>query len=244
MGALEATVAKFDDLLSRERFAEAGELLRVSIGKSADAREKTSLYNELMGFERQYGTDENAVKAAENALSLLEREELSDSKPAAYVFLNAATVYSHAGGKETALAYYRRAETLFTRYYPPGAKDFAGLYNNMASCYSDETSWRTAAYYYERAAGILARQGDLCDLSVTYYNLAALYARFEPASDEVSRFSSLGRRLLDAPEDQRDAYYYYTCRKAAAASATLGLFADEEAYRQRADAFYERDRTQ
>ena len=205
MGDPEAAIAEFDDLLSRERFAEAGELLRASIENSADAREKISLYNELMGFERQYGTDENAVKAAENALTLLENEELSDSRPAAYVFLNAATVMSHAGEKETAIELYRRAETLFTRYYPPGAKDFAGLYNTMASCYADETSWRTAAYYYERAAGILARTGETCDLSVTYYNLAALYARYEPLSDEVSRYAALGRRLLDAPEDKRDA---------------------------------------
>ena len=244
MEALEAAIAKFDDLLSRERFAEAGALLREAIGGSADAREKISLYNELMGFERQYGTNENAVEAAKTALSLLEQEDLADSKPAAYVFLNAATVYKNAGENDTALSLYRRAETLFTRYYPPGAKDFAGLYNNMASCFLDERSWRTAAYYYERAAGILSRHRELCDLSVTYYNLASLYARYEPLSDEASRYAALGRRLLDAPEDKRDAYYYYTCRKAAAASATLGLFADEEAYRQRADAFYERDRTQ
>ena len=246
MEPILTVIEAYDRLLSRERFAEAGDLLRREIARrlEPDPQGTLSLYNELMGFERQYGTNERAVAAADEALSLLRALALTDSRPAAYVLLNAATVFKNAGDENTALTYYRRAEALFKRYYPAGAKDFAGLYNNMAACFLHESDWRTAAYYYERAAGILSRHSDACDLAVTYYNLAVLYARFSPLTDEAARYAAQGRQALAVPEKDRDAYFYYTCRKAAAASAALGLFLDEDRYTRLAEDYYGRDRTQ
>ena len=246
MEPILTVIEAYDRLLSHERFAEAGDLLRreIALRTEADPQGTLSLYNELMGFERQYGTNDLAVAAANAALSLLQTLDLTDSRPAAYVFLNAATVFKNAGDEQTALGHYRQAETLFQKYYPAGAKDFAGLYNNMASCFLHESDWRTAAYYYERAAGVLARHHDACDLAVTYYNLAVLYARFAPLGGEAAAYAEQGRQTLEVPEKDRDAYFYYTCRKAAAASAALGLFLDEDRYTRLAEEYYGRDRTQ
>ena len=48
----------------------------------------------------------------------------------------------------------------------------------------------------------------------------------------------LGARVLESPEAQRDAYYYYTCRKCAAAARELGATDAANTLTKRAEAYY------
>lgn len=240
---VKTVIERQDELLSRERVDEAGRLLYGALETylaEGDELSALSIYNEIMGFERQYGTNEKAVETAKTVLRLLEERDMTVSRPAAYLYLNCATVFKNAGDETTAKALYEKAEPNFRRFYPADAPDFAGLYNNRAACFWHEGDWRTAAYYYARAAEILTRCGEHCDLAVTYYNLAELYARFDPLSGESERYVERAKRAFDVPEKDRDAYYYYTCRKLSASAAALGYFADEEDYKRRADAYYGR----
>lgn len=236
-----AAIAAYDAFLAREDFTGAKRCLSAALETAAAAGDRAAalpLYNELMGFERQYGEKESADAAADAALALLEETGLSFSQPAAMIFLNAATVKKVCGRNEEAAALYQKAEACFDRFYPAGDKAFAGLYNNMAALYLDTGAYAKAEYYYGRALQLLTRYGDICDLAVTYCNLALLYQRTDPLSPRVGENAEAGVRTLDRPDAVRDAYYHYTCRKCAGALEALGYFAAAAALTERADGFY------
>ena len=237
---VRAVIERLDRCFAREDLAGARALLEGALEEArrqGDTSAAIGLYNEMMGFERQYGAPERARAAAENALALLETAGFADSRPAAMVFLNAATVMKRFGGNDAAAALYARAEALFDRYYPAGSPEFAGLYNNMAALYLDTGAYEKAEYYYERAAALLRRAGDDCDLAVTYWNLALLYDRWRPLEAGSARCAETAQRILNGAA-RRDAYYYYTCRKCAGAAAELGYFEAQRELNERADAFY------
>ncbi len=241
MMQISELIARLDAFLNKEDFSAARALLEESLTgflSAGDLTSAVSVYNELMGFERQYGSKQAGVRAAQAALELLEREGLADSRPAAMVTLNAATVYASAGQREAAAALYDKAEALFGAYYPAGAKEYAGLFNNRASVYLTPGEFPKAEYYYTRALRLLQRLNDVCDAAVTYYNLAALYARWPGREKDASAMAAMGARTMEVPENQRDGYYYYTCRKCAAACLQLGDEAQANAFTERADAYY------
>ena len=237
---VRAVIDRLDRLFAREDLSGARALLENALRQAEaenDPLSAISLCNELMGFERQYGSLPQARAAAENALSLLETAGLADSRPAAMVCLNAATVMKRCGDNDAAATLYARAEALFLRHYMAGAPEFAGLYNNMAALYLDTGDYEKAEYYYERAASLLRRTKKDCDLSVTYWNLAILYNRWQPLSEKSARSAETALQILNAAP-RRDAYYYYTCRKCAGAAAELGYFEVQRELNERADAFY------
>ena len=238
---MQTILRAYDTLLDREAFRAAGDCLRSALTQAqaeGDAAAQLSLYNELMGFERQHGDLSASVAAADAALSLLELLGLDYSYPAAMVWLNAATVLKNAGQNERAGDCYRAAERCFDRFYSAGDKAFAGLYNNMAAWLADTGAYDKAEYYYRRAVGILERHGDVCDLAVTWFNLALLYMRRDPCAEEIDGCVQTGMDILDAARDAAEGYYYYTCRKCAGAAAQLGYFAAEQTLTERADAYY------
>ncbi len=222
---VEEMIGALDVLLDKQDYAGARALLYESLRSfqtAGDVPAAISTCNELMGFERQYGEDGAAITAAEEALRLLEERDMAVSRPAAMVTLNAATVYAKAGRPAEARALYDRAETLFYKYYPAGAAEFAGLYNNRASVYLTPAEFPKAEYYYTRALQLLERRGEVCDAAVTHLNLAGLYARWPERAAEAPLHTAQAVRLMDLPADRRNAYYYYTCRKCAAACRELG----------------------
>ncbi|MBQ9506055.1 MAG: tetratricopeptide repeat protein [Clostridia bacterium] len=241
MQSVTETVARLDALLDREDFEGAKALLYESLREYlavGDTLSAIGIYNEIMGFERQYGTPEAALNAADAALALLEERQMAVSRPAAMIVLNAATVKNYAGRDAEARALYDRAEALFSKYYPAGAKEFAGLYNNRASVYLRPGEYPKAEYYYSRALQILQRQGDVCDTAVTYINLAGLYARWPGREKEAPGQAALAARVMEIPEAARSGYYYYTCRKLAAACRELGLAEPADHFTERADLYY------
>ena len=242
--SIQDIISRLDEFLSRARFADARAFLYESLHRflsAGDVLSAIGIYNEIMGFERQYGDSVAAVEAADAALTLLDTQGMASSRPAAMIVLNAATVYHSAGLTEGAAMLYDRAEALFGRFYPAGDKAFAGLFNNRAGVYLTPENYPKAEYYYTRALQLLQRYGDVCDTAVTYFNLAGLYARWPGREADAPAHAALGMRTLDIPEDRRDSYYYYTCRKCAAAAAELGLTDMAASLKERADAFYARD---
>ena len=238
---VQEIIARLDEFLAKERFADARAFLYESLHKylsSGEVLSAIAIYNEIMGFERQYGDPIAAVEAADAALTLLDEQELANSRPAAMIVLNAATVYKNAGLEEGAALLYDRAEALFGRYYPAGAKEFAGLFNNRASVYLTPGSFPKAEYYYTRALQILQRHGDVCDTAVTCFNLAGLYARWPGREKEAGQYAALGARVLEIPETERSAYFYYTCRKCAAAANELGETQIAQTLTERAEYYY------
>lgn len=243
MEKTEVIIARQDELLSHAKFDETRALLYTALDgylAEGDTLSAISIYNEIMGFERQYGTNERAIQAGKAVSSLLEEKDMTFSRPAAYIYLNCATVYKNAGDTETALSLYQKSEKCFNRFYPAGAKDFSGLYNNMASCFWNETDFPKAEYYYLRAAGILERYADICDLSVTYFNLAELYSVFDPLNEKSAYYGALALKTMDIPEKERDSYYYYTCLKVEDSCKALGYFLAAENFRKMADDYYAR----
>ncbi|MBQ7638941.1 MAG: tetratricopeptide repeat protein [Clostridia bacterium] len=216
---------ELDALLGKEAFPEAKAFLYAALNeceKEKDVLSKISVYNEIMGFERQWGENEAAINAANASISLLEQTGMSVSRPAAMIYLNAATVYKNAGNTPGAKELYETAEKLFLRYYSPNDKETAGLYNNMASVYLDPNNYPKAEYYYQRALSILTRAGDVCDAAVTYMNLAGL-EKNRLNEKQALLYAEEAKRLMDVPDEKRDGYYRYTCRKCVSACKEMGM---------------------
>lgn len=234
---IRAMIAELDALLARHAFEDAGALLYESLRRCRaenNAGAAIGVYNELMGFERQYGSRDRAMEAAQAALALLKQEGLDNARPAAMVTLNAATVYRSAGEIARAYALYQEANRLFDRYYPAGDKAFAGLYNNMASVYVATGEYGKAEYYYDRAQALLKRHKDVCDLGVTWFNLAQLYA-LQGKKTAAGAAMWKGAAVMEVPPEARDSYYAYSCSKCAAACKELGCDELYELFAARAD---------
>ncbi len=235
---VEEMIRALDALLDKQDYAGARALLYGSLREytaAGDTSAVIAVCSELMGFERQYGTDEAGVLAAETGMCLLREREMDVSFPAAMIVLNAATVYAKAGQTAEARALYDRAEALFYKYYPAGAAEVAGLFNNRASVYlASPAEFPKAEYYYDRALQLLERRGEACDAAVTHLNLAGLYARWPQRAALAKEHAALALRLTELPAERRDAYYYYTCRKCAAACRELGEDAAAARFTERA----------
>ena len=83
---IQDIISRLDEFLAQERFADARAFLYESLHKylsEDDALSAVSIYNEIMGFERQYGDPVAAAQAADAALTLLDTQGLADSRPAA-----------------------------------------------------------------------------------------------------------------------------------------------------------------
>lgn len=239
MRPIEQVIAETDALLAQQDFAAAGALLRESRAaylRAGDLAAALGTVNELMGFERQYGSPAAAVAAAEEALRLLTQTGTDVSRPAAMVVLNAATVFLFAGDRERSLPLFDRAETLFNKYYPAGDRAFAGLFNNRAAACLTDTAYPKAEYYYTRALRILERTDDRCDAAVACFNLAGVYRNYFHNETAARAYAERGVLLLGKNNDERTGYYAYTCRKCAAA-------AREQGYSDLADILTERAAT-
>lgn len=232
-----------DSLFDREDIAGAGEYLREWLEKARKADDpfgELGILNELMGYYRKTNECERALDAVYDGFDLMNRLDIDGSISAGTTWLNGATTLKAFGRAEEAFTYYKRARRIYEERLESTDYRISGLYNNMALCLTDLKNYHEAENLYLDALNVLfssVREGNLCDIAVTYMNLAYLYEAWDKP-EKIDYSLERCELALKSNRMERDGYYAFTCRKCAPGFSHFGRFAAAMECNARADEIY------
>ena len=240
-------IEKLDEYLSRNDKAGAERHLLFWLEEARagrDRRGEHSLKNELMGFYRKEGREEEAIRFARSALEDLKDLGLEDTATAGTCLVNVATVYFTFHHAAEAQPYFEKARALYEKHLAPDDPRLGGLYNNTGLNLTDLGRFDEALALYDRALAVMKmKPGGEPEEAITLLNAAdTLAAKLGPEASEapVEERLEAAMALLDAPGVRRDGYYAFVCEKCAPVFGHYGHFWEQRELAERARAIYER----
>ena len=203
-----------------------------------DERGQLTLNNELMGYYRKQGKQEEAFAHAERAAELVEKLGMEDTVTAGTTWVNAGTVREAFGDPVGGLAFFEMARANYEKNLPADDGRLGGLYNNMALALTVCGRYGEAEEMFRRAIGVMAKQehGEL-EQAITWLNMAdAAEANLgaEEAEETAEEYLGRAEELLNEPSLPRNGYYAFVCEKCAPVFGHYGWFAAEAELRKRA----------
>ena len=238
---MEEIIRRLDELMGREEYDAARDLLtgaQERARRSGDVSGELSLCSELLGFYRMTGRREALDPVLARTMELLEQVHISPVSRGT-ILINAATALAAFGRGREALPLYTQAERCYMAVLPPRDRAFAALYNNVAGCLEGMGDPVGAEREYKRALNILENYPHEPDQTVSYVNLAQLYAARDPSDPRVGENLDRAMELFNDPEMLWDGYYAHTTRKCAPAFEALGRPDEAAELRERAEIVYE-----
>lgn len=198
----------------------------------------------MMGYYRKTGERERGLESIASGLALSSRMSLGDSVPGATAELNAATTLKAFGMADAAIPHYESAEAVYTEILPEYDSRIAGLNNNLALALCDLRRYDEAEKRFGKALTVLSHcPGRECDIANTYVNLAHLYEAEEDYEKTEQCIKTALSVLSSVPDEGRDGYYAFTCRKCAPSVGYFGFFAAEKELNETADEIYAHNRS-
>ena len=144
-------------------------------GVEGDSNATIAILNEKAGFYRNISQYEEALKAAEKALSLMISLGYADTVAYGTSLLNAGTAYRAAGDLSKAMEYFTKARAIFENRLEAHDHRFAGLYNNMGAACQEMELYGEALKMLEKAAAIMGQIPDMgADRVTVLGNLAVV----------------------------------------------------------------------
>ena len=209
-----------------------------------DERGQLMLNNELMGYYRKQGKQEQAFAHAEKAAALVEKLGMEDTVTAGTTWVNAGTVREAFGDPVGGLAFFERARENYEKNLPQNDGRLGGLYNNMALSLSVCGRYEEAMNMFRRAIAVMATQenGEL-EQAITWLNMAdATEATLGPenAEETVEDYLDRAEELLNTEHLPRNGYYAFVCEKCAPVFGHYGYFATEAELKKRAEEINDR----
>ena len=239
---MERIIAKLDEHLARNDYDAALRHLLYWLTEKAGTPAAIPLSNELMGLYRKLGRHEEAIAAAQKALSLLAKLGQEETMSAATTYLNTATVLHAAGKTEEGLPYFERARALYEAHLPEDDARLGGLYNNMGLALVALSRFAEAKALYARAISVMEKLPDGAgEVAITLLNLADAAREergAEAAEEETSALIEQAWRLLEG-YPKRDGHYAFVCEKCAPIFGFYGYFRYEKELSERARRIYE-----
>lgn len=239
-------ITKLDEYFSKNDYegAEAHLLFWLKEAEEGyDKKGESVIRNELMGFYRKQGKEEEAIFNGERCVSILEELGLENTLSSGTIFLNVGTVYKAFKRAEEGLKYFIRAKEIYDDKLSKDDVMFAGLYNNMALALVDLDRFSEARDYYIKAIEILEGKNNL-DEAISYLNLANLIEKemgLDIGEKEIQDCLNKAEELIER-EEKRDGYYAFVCEKCAPTFGYYGFFLVEQDLLERAREIYERNR--
>lgn len=238
-------IDRLDSLYAKNDMEEAGRLLKYWEGEARalnDSRGLSEILSEEIGYYRTMGDSEKGLRAVDDALTLLNCVDVSDSVAYATIYLNCATTMKAFGKVNEALPYYDKAREVYEKLLKKDDFRLAGFYNNYATAMNELKRFDEAYENYNKAVSILKQNGVLGELAVTYVNLAQLvYDRNEGEDyeEEADKYMELAFACLDDKSLERNGAYANICRKCAPAFEFFGYFLQKADLEKRAKEIYE-----
>lgn len=244
---VQRVIEKLDSYLDRKEYAEAERHLKYWLEEAeagGDLQGKLTVLNEMIGYYRKQGRQEEGMEAIRGALVLAEQLEIEKTPSFATTLLNAATGYKAFGMAEQAMPLYRKARDIYENTLDENDSRLGGLFNNMALALTDLGEFREARECYEKAIRVMRGQehGEP-EIAISYCNLADLTATekgLEAGEAEISGYLTEAEKLLNTQKLPRNGYYAYVCEKCAPVFGYYGFFLTEQRLMERAKEIYER----
>ena len=210
-----------------------------------DERGQLMLNNELMGYYRKQGKQDEAFYHADRATELIRKLGMDDTVTAGTTWVNAGTVREAFGDPVGGLEFFEMARANYEKNLPENDARLGGLYNNMALALTVCGRYDEAENMFRRAITVMEKQehGEP-EQAITWLNMAdaaeaALGA--EAAEEKVEEYLDRAEELLNTESLPRNGYYAFVCEKCAPVFGHYGYFATEAELMRRAKEIHERD---
>jgi len=241
-------IEKIDSLFDKNDYEEAGRILEYweqEAKKLNDVKGLSEILSEEIGYYRKVLNKEKGLKAVNEALSILECQDVTDSVSNATIYLNCATTLKAFGEVNKAIGYYEIAKEVYERLLENDDFRLAGLYNNMATALSELKRFDEAKTSYLKAIDILKKKGGYGEVAVSYINLAQAYFDESletniPQDNKIDECVEIAYKVLDDESLERNGNYAFICDKCAPAFGFFGYFLYKEELEKRAKEIYSR----
>ena len=209
-----------------------------------DERGQLMLNNELMGYCRKQGKQDEAFAHAERAVNLVEKLGMEDTVTAGTTWVNAGTVREAFGDPVGGLTFFEKARANYERNLPENDGRLGGLYNNMALSLAVCGRYEEATEMFRKAIGVMKKQeyGEL-EQAITWLNMAdAAEAALGPeaAEETVEEYLETAEALLNTESLPRNGDYAFVCEKCAPVFGHYGWFMSEAELKRRAEEINDR----
>lgn len=210
-----------------------------------DERGQLMLNNELMGYYRKQGKQDEAFYHADRATELIRKLGMEDTVTAGTTWVNAGTVREAFGDPVGGLEFFEMARANYEKNLPENDARLGGLYNNMALALTVCGRYDEAENMFRRAITVMEKQehGEP-EQAITWLNMAdAVEAALgaEAAEEKVEEYLDRAEELLNTESLPRNGYYAFVCEKCAPVFGHYGYFATEAELMRRAKEIHERD---
>ncbi|MBR3294336.1 MAG: tetratricopeptide repeat protein [Oscillospiraceae bacterium] len=241
-------VEKLDEYMSRRDYAGAERHLLYWLEEARlgqDKRGQLLVSNELIGHYRKAGQRDEALRFADEALSLLKELDFEDSISAGTTYVNAATACNAFGENERALALFEKALAVYEGSERTQKHLLGGLYNNLALTHKALGNYAQAHAFYDKAMAAMGEvPGGVLEQAITCLNRADVVAAelgMEAGEERIFALLDEAWELLHDESAPHNGYYAFVCEKCAPSFGYYGYFAAAEELQQEAKAIYERD---
>ena len=199
-----------------------------------------SVTDELLGLYRKNGEEENAFRAIDRALYLIEKSELGGTVSAATIYLNAATTMKAFGKAKDALPLYEKTLEIYKANLAENDARFGGFYNNYALSLTDVGDYVNAERCYLKAVSVMENaENGKPDAAISYVNLAHLYEQAEKA-DKITDCLFKAYGLLNDDKNVKNGYFAYVLNKCAPSFKYFGYDKIAIDFEKEAKEIYER----
>lgn len=178
MGMLDVRkiLEQVDHYFEEKKGQEAEKLLRESAAQAIQEQDDGSLLqllNELLGYYRETGQEDNALQMAAQSIAQARRMGLEGTLPYATTLLNVASAYRVFGKLEESMEYYRQVQELYDVLLEPDSMFRAGLKNNIALLYQEMGDFKKAKENLLEALKIVENKDAPYEQGVSLANLAS-----------------------------------------------------------------------
>ncbi len=239
-------ISKLDECFSKNDLDGARRLLSYWESEAraiGDRRGLLEILNEQIGFFRRTNEETPALNAVNEALEIINAENIEGTVSAATIMINAATTLKAFGKVLESEPIYDSALKIYINEGVTGFR-LAALYNNMASAKAEIKKYKAAENFYIKAMDILkSENAHTPEIAVSLVNLAHLYYDMETSGQAASHTpeETMEKALdiLNSPEIPRDGNYAFICSKCAPSFGFFGYFVTENELLKRTEDIYE-----
>ncbi len=217
---MQKILEQVDRYFEENKGEEAENLMQQAAAQAVQEGDHSSLLqllNELLGYYRETGQEENALTMAGQAIAQAERMGLQGTIPYATTLLNVASAYRVFGRLEESMGYYLQVQTLYHELLEPDSMFMAGLKNNMALLYQEMGDFAQAKRSLQEALSIVERKDAAYETGVSCANLASTCIQLEELEEargyalrsmEVFRRANVMDNHYAAAQSAMGAYFF------------------------------------
>lgn len=173
---IENILSQLDNLLHQCKLQDAEKFLldSLSLAKQSDDNIcAITLYNELIGFYRDGGKFESALKCCDEVIDTMNKIGLSGTKEYATTLLNVANAYRASGKSDEAFSCYDEVLEIYKNTISPEDSLYASYYNNLSLLYQEVGDWQSSCNCLQKALELVKKQKDSeIQIAISSTNLA------------------------------------------------------------------------